>query len=51
MIQNLVEKKWDALVGEDTFSRQAKTVQYLLQKGYELPLVQQALKNIKDKIS
>ena len=51
MIQNLVEKKWDALVGEDTFSRQAKTVQYLLQKGYELPLVQQALKNIRDKIS
>lgn len=47
MIQNLVEKKWAALAGEDPLSRQAKTVHYLLQKGYELPLVQEALKKLK----
>jgi len=44
-IQVLVEKRWHALNDEDNVSRQAKTINYLLQKGYEMPLVQQALKD------
>ena len=40
----LVEKKYASLASEDDLGRQFKTIQYLLQKGYEMPLVQQALK-------
>jgi regulatory protein len=45
-LQHLAEKKWLLLSDEQPVSRQAKTIQYLLQKGYELPLIQNVLKAI-----
>lgn len=48
-LQKLVDDKWDILKDEKNIARQAKTVAYLLQKGYEVPLGQQAIKNIIDK--
>jgi len=45
-LHQLAEKKWLLLPDEQQVSRQAKTMHYLLQKGYELPLVQNVLKAI-----
>ncbi len=45
ILQKLVSQKWEAFKTEVAFARQAKTVAYLLQKGFELPLVQAAIKN------
>lgn len=39
-LQKLAANKWNSLEGEHPLSRQAKTVSYLQQKGYELPLIQ-----------
>lgn len=39
VIQKLAEKKWKELSGVHYFARQAKTMAYLLQKGYEQPLI------------
>lgn len=45
-LQQLAEKKWAALEGENALTRQAKTLQYLLQRGFEMPLAQQAVKAV-----
>ncbi len=48
-LQKLTDDKWDNLKGEKSITRQAKTMAFLLQKGYEAPFVQQAIKNIAGK--
>jgi len=42
----LVESKWGTLKDEAAMARQAKTIAYLQQKGYELPVILQAIKNL-----
>jgi regulatory protein len=46
-LQRLAEKKWDTLKGEQYLSREGKTRNYLLQKGYEPALIQKAMANLK----
>ncbi len=46
-LQKLAEEKWKGLQGEHHMTRHSKTMSYLLQKGYESPLIQQAIKTIK----
>lgn len=46
-LHRLAEKKWAALKGEQYISREGKTRNYLLQKGYEPALVQQAMAGLK----
>ena len=46
-LQKLAENKWQQLKGEHYLTRQAKATSYLLQKGYEMALIQQALKALK----
>ncbi len=48
-LQQLAEKKWLALEAENALTRQAKTLQYLLQRGFEMPLAQQAVKAVAGK--
>lgn len=43
-LQKLVHDKWITLKHEQYINRQAKTMAYLLQKGYEAPLIKEALK-------
>lgn len=43
VLQKLAADKWALLKQEQYLNRQAKTTQYLLQKGYELPLIKQAI--------
>ena len=46
-LQKLAATKWEQLKGEHHITRQAKLTQYLLSKGFELPLVQQAVREAK----
>lgn len=46
-LRSLAESKWQQLKGEHYLTKQAKAMSYLLQKGYEPALVQQAIKQIK----
>ena len=46
-LQKLAENKWQQLKDEHHIARQAKTTSYLLQKGYELPLVQQTIRQVR----
>lgn len=43
VLQKLSDEKWDSLKNEQYLNRQAKTTHYLLQKGFELPLIKQAI--------
>lgn len=47
----LAQKKWDSLKSEQYINRQVKTQHYLQQKGYELPLIQKALLQVRGKES
>ncbi len=47
-LQKLADAKWKQLKGEHYLSRQAKTTTYLLGKGYELPLVQRAVQQVRN---
>ncbi|BAV09763.1 regulatory protein [Filimonas lacunae] len=47
-LQKLAIDKWDSLKGEQYLNRQAKAISYLLQKGYELPLAQKAVKGCRE---
>lgn len=49
-IDKLLHKKWSSLKHEQYLQRTFKTTQYLLQKGFELNLIQDALKKIKIKL-
>lgn len=46
-LRQLSEKKWESLKGEQYISREGKTRNYLLQKGYESAMVQQAIAGLK----
>lgn len=48
VIDQLTQKRWEELAGEDDFSRKGKTKNYLVQKGYEPSLVQQAVDQLGD---
>ncbi|NCI47852.1 regulatory protein RecX [Sediminibacterium soli] len=45
-LQKLARVKWQALKGEQYLTRQAKTMAYLLQKGYERPAVLAVVKQL-----
>jgi regulatory protein len=45
-LNTLVARKWATLDGESGLQRRAKTISYLLQKGFEPAFVQQAVKNL-----
>jgi len=49
MLYELAEKKYESLKGEQFLVRKRKTMDYLLQKGYESELVSGALKNLSEK--
>jgi regulatory protein len=49
VLEKLAVLKWNLLKGEQVHSRQAKTSAYLLQKGYELPLIQKTIQKIRQK--
>lgn len=42
-LQKLALAKWKALKAEQPLNRQAKTIAYLVQKGYERPLIQDVI--------
>ena len=46
-LHSLAEKKWNSLKGEQYVVRQKKTMDYLLQKGYEPELASGTLKDLK----
>ncbi len=50
-LEKLAKLKWNSLKGEQAISKQAKTTQYLMQKGFELPLIQQAIKTCSNKLT
>lgn len=45
-LTELVEKKYDSLKGEQHLARKRKTIDYMLQKGYEMDLVTGVLKRL-----
>jgi len=45
--EKLVANKWASLKNEQYLNRQAKTMAYLLQKGYESELIQRLIQKIK----
>lgn len=47
-LQKLAEEKWKQVAGEHYFTKQAKTTSYLMQKGYEPSLIQQAIKALRE---
>jgi regulatory protein len=46
VLHKLAEKKYQSLRGETDMKRKYKTMQYLLQRGFESELIQDALKQI-----
>jgi regulatory protein len=46
-LHKLAAKKWAELKGEHYLSRQSKTMSYLLQKGYEQPLITKNINELK----
>ena len=49
MLEELAEKKYESLKGEQFMVRKKKTLDYLLQKGYESDLVSGVLKRLSEK--
>jgi regulatory protein len=47
-LNKLAQQKWDRLKGEQYLRRQAKTTDYLLQKGFESSLVYAAVKTFQE---
>ena len=46
-LQQLADKKYESLKGEQYLVRKKKTMDYLMQKGYESSLVHQLVNNVK----
>ncbi|MBC7650182.1 MAG: RecX family transcriptional regulator [Deinococcales bacterium] len=46
-LNSLAAKKWAILKGEQYLTKQAKANSYLLQKGFEQPLISTAISNLK----
>jgi len=49
VLQNLTQKKWNSLKAEQYLNRITKTTNYLLQKGYEYALINNAIKQLRNK--
>ncbi len=49
VLQKLALAKWASLKAEQHISREAKTSAYLLQKGYERPVIQEMIRELKQK--
>jgi regulatory protein len=49
-LQKTALKKWNSLKGEQYISRQAKTMQYLLRKGYESKQAAAIVKDLQNKV-
>jgi regulatory protein len=49
-LQKVALKKWNTLKGEQYISRQAKTMQFLLRKGYESKQVALVVKDLQNKV-
>ncbi|MBS1670519.1 MAG: RecX family transcriptional regulator [Bacteroidetes bacterium] len=49
VLQNLTQKKWSSLKAEQYLNRITKTTNYLLQKGYEYALINNAIKHLRNK--
>jgi regulatory protein len=49
-LQKVALKKWNTLKGEQYISRQAKTMQFLLRKGYESKQVAAVVKDLQNKV-
>lgn len=47
-LHKLAQQKWDRLKGEQYIRRQAKTIDYLLQKGFEPSVVYSAVKALQE---
>jgi len=45
-LKGLVEKKWDSLSEKDDFVKRQKVTRYLMTRGFELDLVQEAVREI-----
>ncbi len=43
-LQDILEKKNKTIKEQDNFKKKQKLIQYALQKGYEMQLIQEALK-------
>lgn len=48
-LQKLTREKWALLKHEQYINRQAKTMNYLIQKGYEPRLISEAIKELREK--
>jgi regulatory protein len=48
-LRKLAQAKWTSLKGEQYISREAKTSAYLQQKGYERPVIQDIIRQIRTK--
>jgi len=48
-LRKLAQAKWTSLKGEQYISREAKTNAYLQQKGYERPMIQDIIRQIRTK--
>ena len=47
-LQKTALTKWDLLKNEQYINRQAKTTAYLLQKGYEAPMIREVINRIRE---
>lgn len=45
-LEGLIEKKWREVREKDAFKKRAKIANYLVQKGYETPLIWPAIKRL-----
>ncbi len=50
VLLKLTQTKWRTLKNEQHLTRRAKTTQYLLQKGYEPALIQDAIEQIRNSV-
>jgi len=47
-LRKTAQTKWNLLKNEQYISRQAKTTAYLLQKGYEAPMIREVIRHIRE---
>ena len=47
-LKKAARTKWNSLKAEQHINRQAKTTAYLLQKGYEAPMIREVIKSIRE---
>lgn len=49
ILHKLAQTKWKSLQGQNKYTKIAKTNSYLMQKGYETPYINEAIKNLQTK--